>query len=546
MRRVVVLAWIAFLARGLFYCVEMPLWEGYDEWAHFAYIQYFAAHGQPPLRTDPPSHEVAMSLAALPLPYTFRDWPPPRLTHEAYWALSPEERQNRLESPAAGSSDLAIYEVQQPPLYYLLLAPLHVALSGTSLVTRVMAMRIASLLLASLVVPVAYRMARGFFGNSYLTAACPALLALMPGLMIDVCRVANDSLAIILLAALLGVTLRASSGEPSLRTWLLIGLLLGAALLTKAYALALVPLPVALCVLSCRRDRVGRNIAGMCAALGAAALMAGWWYAQSWLRTGGISGEQVAGAASGLPMTTKLAAVTDVRWLAALDSIAFSHIWMGGWSFLVVRSWMYRVFELLAGLGAAGFLVLVFRGIARRFRSRTGCGLLCSRVLLLALAYALFCSAMAYHTLMLFLVYRRPLGFGWYLYAVVPAEVILMGIGLCTLFGRRRTGWIAALAMVLFAALDLYTMHFLLIPYHAGVIAHTMSGSLPAFHVQDLDRVGVAEVVRRISSHASPLKSSAMLVVCWAAYFASTIVIVGVFVRYSSKREPWTLLSDSA
>ena len=42
-RRAIVLLWICFLARGVFYCVALPLWEGFDEYAHFAYVQHIAA-----------------------------------------------------------------------------------------------------------------------------------------------------------------------------------------------------------------------------------------------------------------------------------------------------------------------------------------------------------------------------------------------------------------------------------------------------------------------------------------------------------------------
>jgi len=41
-RVLLVAIWLAFLSRGLFYSVQQPMWEGYDEWAHFAFIQHIA------------------------------------------------------------------------------------------------------------------------------------------------------------------------------------------------------------------------------------------------------------------------------------------------------------------------------------------------------------------------------------------------------------------------------------------------------------------------------------------------------------------------
>ena len=42
-RRVLLILWLAFLLRGIFYCTVLPLWEGFDEWAHFAVIQQMKA-----------------------------------------------------------------------------------------------------------------------------------------------------------------------------------------------------------------------------------------------------------------------------------------------------------------------------------------------------------------------------------------------------------------------------------------------------------------------------------------------------------------------
>ena len=41
------IVWLAFLVRGAYYCVQQPLWEGLDEWANFAALQYSAAHAPP-------------------------------------------------------------------------------------------------------------------------------------------------------------------------------------------------------------------------------------------------------------------------------------------------------------------------------------------------------------------------------------------------------------------------------------------------------------------------------------------------------------------
>ena len=58
----------------------------------------------------------------------------------------------------------------------------------------------------------------------------------------------------------------------------------------------------------------------------------------------------------------ELPAAFRMNWLAEADAGAFSHIWVGGWSFLLLRSWMYRAFELLALLAGLGLLKYSARG----------------------------------------------------------------------------------------------------------------------------------------------------------------------------------------
>ncbi|PYS25341.1 MAG: hypothetical protein DMG11_23080 [Acidobacteria bacterium] len=36
--------WVIFLCKGIFYSLLFPIWEGFDEYAHFAFIQYLAIH----------------------------------------------------------------------------------------------------------------------------------------------------------------------------------------------------------------------------------------------------------------------------------------------------------------------------------------------------------------------------------------------------------------------------------------------------------------------------------------------------------------------
>jgi len=72
--------------------VQQPMWEGYDEWAHFAFIQHIAEFRTLPSRTDLVSPEVQRSLQLVPLSLAAAKVASGTITHDSFWRLAPEER----------------------------------------------------------------------------------------------------------------------------------------------------------------------------------------------------------------------------------------------------------------------------------------------------------------------------------------------------------------------------------------------------------------------------------------------------------------------
>ena len=125
--RILLFIWIAFVIRGLFYVSYLPIWEGFDEWAHYANIQ-IVAQGHPlPDRNSGVSREIQESLKLVP-------WVDGPVNHDRYWRLDESERKDREESlrsmPMAWQGEpvedaARAYESQQAPLYYWLIAPFY-------------------------------------------------------------------------------------------------------------------------------------------------------------------------------------------------------------------------------------------------------------------------------------------------------------------------------------------------------------------------------------------------------------------------------------
>jgi hypothetical protein len=170
--RFLTLIWCAFIARGIFYSSLFPIWEGYDEPFHFAFIQYLVTRKTLPLPTTPVSKEVQAPLHLLPLPGTLRrhGYPAPMITYDEFWRRDDRQRQQLQQAfrniPKEWTKEPATepvrnYEAQQPPLYYALLS---VPLCGTGfldLASRVLLLRVLSVVVASVAIPFGYLASKG-------------------------------------------------------------------------------------------------------------------------------------------------------------------------------------------------------------------------------------------------------------------------------------------------------------------------------------------------------------------------------------------------
>lgn len=531
---------LAFLLRGTFYCAEQPIWEGFDEWAHFGYIQHLVQYGRPPSRSEPVSDELRRSVELVPVSASAAEYSAESLTHDAFWRLPPEERLSRerelrelrpsYESAPAANHVLRQYEAQQPPLYYLLLAVVYLPFKDVSLPAQVFALRFVSLLISAVGILLCCELASQVPASR--RAAIPILLVLAswPGLLVDMCRIGNDGLALTLGSAFILCLFRILRGHSGWRNWMLAGAALGAALLTKSYILALVPLlPLVTLVEALRcRPRLApaarRLLVGLLLALALAGLMAGWWYVGAWRATGTFSGEQIDADAARFGLSVKLAALWSVNWLKVLDSAAATHIWTSGWSFLTVRSWMYRVFECLAIAAGAGLIAVAARLVRKVYRRDLGVGDACFS--LAACAYLLFCFGLAYFALVVYLTQGISTALGWYLYGIAGAEAVLLASGFSGLLGTRRAAGCVAGIAVLACALDLYTVHFVSAPYYAGLTAHLPSGFLATFHPASLQGIGLAGVFARLSVNKPAGLGPSVLAALWIGYLCATAALV--------------------
>jgi 4-amino-4-deoxy-L-arabinose transferase-like glycosyltransferase len=468
------------------------------------------------------------------MPWELRSDPPPHETHESYWRLPVEQRRSRERELDALPRSLGVQdsgrflriESQQPPLSYWLMAVVYAMVASFAIPARVFTLRVLNLLLASVAVPGAWVAARRVFGaNSALAALHPnpegaavataAVVALMPEVMFDSARVANSGLAIALYSLLAVLCIGIVDGNPRSVPWM--GLVLGFGLITKAFFLTAVPAMAGILAWAVwkRRTRLRSALVGF----GLAVAVSAWWYARNLRVTGSLSGVLQDAALHHMPLAKRLARYADVKWLSAVDSTFFSHIWFGGWSFLMLRAWIYHFMAILCGFALLGLALAELRRVPeRRYLSA------------LAAVYFFFCVGLAYHVLITFLANGISTSAGWYLCAVVVPETVLLAAGLRTLtWGRVRRYVVGGVAFA-FAMLDLYGMLFVAVPYYTGLIGHKPGGFLEAFHLARIADMGLGEVLGRIATNKPFWIGPVVVAATGCAYIGATMTLAVIAV----------------
>lgn len=103
--------------------------------------------------------------------------------------------------------------------------------------------------------------------------------------------------------------------------------------------------------------------------------------------------------------------------------------------------------------------------------------------MILVVAYVLVSLTIAYRSVVVLLARNVINAIGWYLYPVVVPEIVLLFLGFRGLFGTHWSLRAVVCACILVVALDLCTVHFLLMPCYSGMTAHRPLGSLSSIRL---------------------------------------------------------------
>ena len=444
------------IVNAALFCALLPLWEGFDEAFHYGYVETLWQTGRLPVlgRTLVPD-DVAASFRLAPVSHVVERAIPEATAYDAWFALPQAERERRrreleLLAPGPRTSFRPNYEAHQPPLAYLLLAPLDWSFAKLPLTVRVLALRLCCAVCAVVLL---------FFGASALCRALQlpepfataALFTIFCSEMLyaTTAHVANDWLAVGVSAFFLAA-LAAFVHRPGRRPALRAAAWLAAGLLTKAYFLVFAVLAAAAAarLLWRRRTSWGSVLPGAALVLA----LAGPWYVRNVALYGNIAGTHEAFDGIGIRQT--LAAATRMDWLATSGFLARASLWTGNnWFNSYSRTTLNLMLALLA-LGVAAWL-------GRRRQVQPAERTIFAAVVLFSAGVAYACCAA--------FADRHGAAAGaspWYTQVLLGPVVVLAYLGLSR---WRRTGAVlAAIGLTLWAWVLVATWTTKLFPVYSG------------------------------------------------------------------------------
>ena len=432
------------------YACLLPPWEGFDETYHYGYVQILSTqHAFPALDHAWLSREIWHALELTPVSHYLQPYTHAPLNFTDYFALPESERLHRraaLEAlPREQQSESQLnkpnYEVNQAPLPYLILAPIESALAAWPITVRLLALRIAASFTAVLLlIHAATLLARRLdLRTPWLEAALFCALSSQM-LYATICHVCNDWLAVPLFTYFVWAAIRTrQTGAP--RDALLLGAIAAAALLTKAYFLA--PLPMAF--VAARR---WKPIAWMTLSL---TLLAGPWYIRNVLLYHNLSGTVQQSA--GVSLRQTIAGAFRLPWLASIHYMALSSLWTGNNSFTTFSSaTLYIVLLLLAA-------ALILYARSARFYAPE---------LLTISTVLVFCCALAGISVTFFLATKGGAiaAVPWYMQLLLAPVLLLAFLGLQRTHGTGH--WLAIALAAIWGYILIATYWIKLIPLYAG------------------------------------------------------------------------------
>lgn len=258
----------------------VPLWQAPDEYEHFAYIQSLVERGKAPSREATPTRHPWSSEQRLvsdeSFAHTVVDAVPLKPSwserDEKRWAML--DRKNPKRDDGGGFTTIASHG----PVYYLAQAPVYIAFSNSSILTRIQLMRLLSAFFLFVTVLMTWFLAKEIFKkNNWLPITASILVAFQPMNAFMGGVINNDILTVMLTTVNLFLLVRLLNRGIRFKYCLALSIVTGIGALTKASMLVFLPIIVIAVVFSYFRHResISQTVNGLLGLLAGFAIMIG-------------------------------------------------------------------------------------------------------------------------------------------------------------------------------------------------------------------------------------------------------------------------------
>lgn len=424
-----------YIALGIAYAIYTPMWQVPDEPAHYNYIADLAHTGRLPI-LEPGDY---------PFEYL-------------------EEIKARRFPPSMPIDEID-YEAWQPPLYYLLAVPLFKATAGLSTADQVTALRLLSVASGAILLYATYQLVKIVFDSDEILAlTTTTLVAFIPMHIAMTAAVNNDTLAELIIAGLLLVSLLRLQGRLSNR-WFALGggTLYGLGLLTKGSVY-----PMGAVLLGAEvgyrwieeRKNPHFSIRALLSLFAVSLALSAWWFVRNAVVYGDL--DIFGRKRHDMVVTGQIRTadwIADHGWTAYWDrawNFTFKSFWgVFGWMGVFMDQRIYTVLLLLTAFAVAGFGLFLVQALRNpgRLRRRQWASLA-----LLALNILLTFGTFVWYNLT-FMQHQ-----GRYLFPALIPIALFAALGFQQLVPRPLQP--AALGMLIagLVALDLISLMWFIIP----------------------------------------------------------------------------------
>jgi len=358
----IVLILATFIVLGITYSVITPIFEASDELWHYPFVKHLAdGNGLPvqdasidqPWRQEgsqPPLYYALSAVATfwIDTDDAYEGGGKPR--YPPLLRYNPHVDNGVLT--ADGNTNLVVHSQQEA-------FPWH----GTALAVHLI--RFLSVLMGAATVLLTYLIALEIFpGRKQLALGAAAVNAFTPMFLFISGAVNNDNLVVPLcsLALLMMVKTTKLKAQSLKLNWVLLGLVIGLAILTKESAIGLLALAALTIAYVAYRQRSMRTLLeGGLIVVGMAAILSGWWFLRNWKLYGDPLGLNVFLDILGRRHPT----ATLLQLWGERVGFAMSYWGLFGGVNVSMDAWVYRLLNLLALVAAIGVIIFLIRKLIR-------------------------------------------------------------------------------------------------------------------------------------------------------------------------------------